>query len=278
MNLTYTLYDPPPHLSDIVERVWFFGTDGSEQECSCWKSCPSIGAIELILLYQGPNTLTYVSGEVISYPRAYFTGVSETPIQWAQAGNSRMMGLRLRPEGLLRILPDPPSTFMNTHLDAELVFGTSVRLLLEQLAWARNHAEAIAFAEVFLLNFIQLVEGQRQRVIRALSAIRHNPTLGSGAWADQANMCERQMQRLVKDYLGIRPGFYARMLRFGRVIEQARKEEAAWSHLALDGGYSDQAHLIRDFKAFAGLPPLAFSKQQGWYLSGYQQEFIDCQK
>ena len=46
------------------------------------------------------------------------------------------------------------------------------------------------------------------------------------------------------------------MARFGRVLEAMRGDPSpGWSLLALECGFYDQAHLIRDFRSFAGVSP-----------------------
>jgi methylphosphotriester-DNA--protein-cysteine methyltransferase len=45
--------------------------------------------------------------------------------------------------------------------------------------------------------------------------------------------------------------------RFQRVFPALEDPNSQWADKAIDCGYYDQAHLIRDFKEFAGKPPLA---------------------
>lgn len=46
------------------------------------------------------------------------------------------------------------------------------------------------------------------------------------------------------------------MVRLGRVVAAAdRCERPPWSRVAVDGGFYDQAHLIREFRALVGLTP-----------------------
>ena len=55
------------------------------------------------------------------------------------------------------------------------------------------------------------------------------------------------------------PKMFARVLRFDRALRGLRGANAVdWAQLADACGYADQAHLTRDFTAFAGSPPAAF--------------------
>lgn len=48
--------------------------------------------------------------------------------------------------------------------------------------------------------------------------------------------------------LGVSPKTYARIARFAWVLRRIQESENVdWSALALDAGYSDQSHLVRDF-------------------------------
>ena len=44
----------------------------------------------------------------------------------------------------------------------------------------------------------------------------------------------------------------------------AKGEEPDWSRLALELGYFDQAHFIKDFKSIIGKTPLEYAKHIGW--------------
>ncbi|HZH02691.1 MAG TPA: helix-turn-helix domain-containing protein [Myxococcaceae bacterium] len=57
--------------------------------------------------------------------------------------------------------------------------------------------------------------------------------------------------------VGLTPKRYCRLQRFQAALVAARRSKAdlPWIEVALAAGYSDQAHLVRDFREFAGIPP-----------------------
>lgn len=60
--------------------------------------------------------------------------------------------------------------------------------------------------------------------------------------------------------VGTTPKSFVRIRRFQSALAGMRRRgRFDWCALAAAAGYSDQAHLIRDFKAFTGLTPAAYA-------------------
>lgn len=75
--------------------------------------------------------------------------------------------------------------------------------------------------------------------------------------AHQSGLSRRQFERRFLQAAGIPPKLFSRMQRFQRVFPALEGAEVAWVDAAVHCGYYDQAHLIRDFREFAGKPPSA---------------------
>ena len=78
------------------------------------------------------------------------------------------------------------------------------------------------------------------------------------AVADELGMSERHLRRVFLERTGLGPKTFAKLVRFRRAVESARGERAAgWAEIAVTAGYYDQAHLIAEFRAIAGMTPRA---------------------
>jgi transcriptional regulator GlxA family with amidase domain len=75
--------------------------------------------------------------------------------------------------------------------------------------------------------------------------------------AHRAGLSTRQFERRFRQAVGISPKLFSRMQRFQRVFSALEESGAKWADAAVECGYYDQAHLIRDFQEFAGKPPAA---------------------
>jgi AraC-like DNA-binding protein len=72
------------------------------------------------------------------------------------------------------------------------------------------------------------------------------------------DLSERQLRRRVEAAVGYSPRTLARILRFQRFLSAARSAGPPGrdlARLAAEAGYADQAHLTRDSRRLAGLPP-----------------------
>jgi AraC-like DNA-binding protein len=76
----------------------------------------------------------------------------------------------------------------------------------------------------------------------------------------------RRLQRLFADHVGLGPKWVINRYRIHEAAEiaaesAARGPDVDWAQLAIDLGYSDQSHLVRDFTAAVGVPPVRYTRQ-----------------
>lgn len=71
--------------------------------------------------------------------------------------------------------------------------------------------------------------------------------------------------------IGLGPKAVARMIRFHHACRLALAGSAGWARIAADAGYSDQAHLVREFGELAGETPSAWVRR----IAGMEPDVID---
>lgn len=87
--------------------------------------------------------------------------------------------------------------------------------------------------------------------------------LGIGRLAAEIGCSRKHLVAGFGSEIGLPPKTLARILRFARVLRRLDgADRPAWAEIALDCGYYDQAHLIRDFRQFAGTTPAAWLRRR----------------
>ncbi len=104
-------------------------------------------------------------------------------------------------------------------------------------------------------------EGEPQGELRELAwAIeRIEQSAGAvevGALARELGWSERRLQRASYEQIGVPPKLFARLVRFDTLMARVRSGTGeSWARAAFALGYSDQSHLVRDVRQFAGVHP-----------------------
>jgi AraC-like DNA-binding protein len=119
---------------------------------------------------------------------------------------------------------------------------TALRAALERVVQAADAGRVAAAREVAAVARV----AETDRSVRRVESL-----------AARAGVTERTLQRMFAEHAGLTPAWVVRRYRILEAAEQARLHgiEVNWAELAADLGYSDQAHLGRDFKAHFGVPP-----------------------
>ena len=80
--------------------------------------------------------------------------------------------------------------------------------------------------------------------------------------AEEIGWSRKHLVDRFRSEFGLGPKSLARMMRFHRACGMARTgTSSGWAGIAADSGFADQAHLVREFAAFAGEPPTAWARR-----------------
>ncbi|HZI23943.1 MAG TPA: helix-turn-helix domain-containing protein, partial [Chryseolinea sp.] len=71
----------------------------------------------------------------------------------------------------------------------------------------------------------------------------------------------KKLERLFLRYTGYNPKNFTRVVRFYRTLKEMNAKRLSLTGVGMNGGYYDQPHFIRDFKAFTGKTPSQFTSE-----------------
>jgi len=77
--------------------------------------------------------------------------------------------------------------------------------------------------------------------------------------AGHAGVSRQYFARVFHDRVGVTPKLYSRLARFKAGLARISNANINWAQSALDLGYSDQSHMIAEFREFSGRTPASFS-------------------
>lgn len=91
---------------------------------------------------------------------------------------------------------------------------------------------------------------------------RSAPDESVAALAERHHLSVRTLQRLFAQYVGVGPKWVMQRYRLHDAVEQLdRRRRQDWTRFALDLGYYDHAHFLRDFRALVGHTPAEYELQ-----------------
>jgi AraC-like DNA-binding protein len=258
--MKYAEHAVAPSLANRVECVWFAeDPDAGAGQAEPERVLPD-GCLEWIFHLGAP----YADATGKNQPRSFVVGPTTQPMTIAATGPVATMGVRFRPGGAQGILP-PLAGFADAFPTPREVWGAAAGSIEDEVANAPTSVSRRAAVERFL-------EGRRSRLRR------EEPRLGAAidvvlfsggrasipAIARRVGWSPRQLEREFASGVGLSPKELSRIARFQNLLRLAGREPAAsWADLAARCGYSDQAHLVREFKAFSGATPTSRDEIQG---------------
>jgi AraC-like DNA-binding protein len=242
-------------LSGIVTAYWRVLGDGSKVPSSA--VLPD-GQVELVFNLGDPVGLAGPAFTGLQPPRAV-VGLLSKALRLDYQGRVNTLGIRFHPArgaGFLGMFAPElaerllPLSEVCARLDQEFT-----RVLLEQPSVEAESCRA-ALDQV-LLSQLPYALAADKAVIAAVDRLTNSDDMPLVKdLAAESHLSARQMQRRFCAVVGMSPKRFVRVVRFARVWQMASMSpQSTWAALAAEHGFSDQAHLVREFRAFGAEPP-----------------------
>lgn len=258
--MSYAEFAPSDRLARSVRCIWTYTAPAGE---AVQRIVPD-GRCELIVHAAEPYAEVDGRGKSRAQPRAFFAGQVTRPLHLQPVGETSVIGVRFQFTGARPFLGRSLREATDARLPLDQLWIGAGSALARDVAAHKGMAQRVATVQSFVQMHIDACTEPNDPLVDACVA-RIEATRGDAdipALAADAGLGRRQLERRFADVVGLGPSLLASILRFRSVFDMLQRDHARpWTEAALDAGYYDQSHFIREFRRFVGCTPTEFARE-----------------
>ncbi|WP_460754386.1 helix-turn-helix domain-containing protein [Marinomonas epiphytica] len=226
-----------------------------------WSAClPLKGSQKLtkqLFSDAGSGIVFHLNGKVVLNGNLVPKGAIYLPAQSTSdmleiSPGAQFAGIRFQPGVGYELFGEhyQKPTFLSEQMDQEYKFND----LNSALSIMSENTDRVAYIESWLQTDFKQHYGIPKPFEKALQALNQDTPIIE--LADQVNLGLRQIERQFKQWLNMTPKEYQRLRRVKKAAELIRTNAGlSLVEIAIECGFSDQAHMTREFKIFAQTTP-----------------------
>lgn len=250
---------PTPALKPFVSRLW--ASDGVP------RHAPGVSHERVL-----PTGATHLVLRLDTAPLRVIDGDYETVLGSAAVGGVRSraylkdvacpvpsVGAVLEPGAAFAVFGVPAKELAGSHTPLDSLWGHDADRLVDALTSLPDLAGRLDHLESFLADRLPSVRGIHPGIARVL-ADRRDVRSRASALAERSGLGPRRFAQLFRDAVGVSPKRWLRLRRFQCALSRTEDPDLDWADLACELGYSDQPHLVREFREFAGVTPSEYRR------------------
>ncbi|OXM56990.1 AraC family transcriptional regulator [Amycolatopsis thailandensis] len=199
-----------------------------------------------------------------SIPESPVLGLRDRPLLAEQGGVSRGIAVALTLLGAYGLFGIPLRELTNSAIAAADLMPSGP--LTERLAEAADWPERFRPLDEYLISRLARGPELAPAVRFAWDRLAAGP-VRIDALAEEIGWSRQHLNTRFREQIGLNPSIVGRITRLNRVMALVnRASSLSWAEVAHLGGYSDQAHLIREFRALTGCSPTEVGKPAGLFV------------
>ena len=248
---------PRAELADFVEKLWL--SEAPLQPHDRERVLPD-GSMTLVVNLADDEVRHYSADGACERLRGITVhGAQSAPFVIDTAEQRHVIGVHFKPGGAYPFFGVAAGELRGLHLSLADLWGAAADSLRGELLEARDDDERFVALELALLRRVAATPPRRHAgMLAALHELASSaPAERIATLAGRLGVSPRRLTSRFDEEVGLAPKRLARILRFQRALAALASPARAanLARIALDAGYFDHAHFVRDFRAFAGTSP-----------------------
>jgi AraC-like DNA-binding protein len=193
-----------------------------------------------------------------SHRGGFVAGIHDGPTRTSHSGHQAGIQLNLPPLVARQLLGLPLGEIAHQVMAAVDLLPLAQRARVQRLAELRTWDDRLDVVESLLKDTLErpLPRGFRELdwAITRIEVSGGNVSIR--ALAQALGWSERRLQRAFTEQIGVTPKVFARLVRFDTLMTRVHTHPGErWVDQALELGFSDQSHLVREVRQFSGVTP-----------------------
>ncbi|MGV9799058.1 helix-turn-helix domain-containing protein [Mycobacterium sp. NPDC003449] len=258
------LYRPGPALAGHID---FFGywrrSDGVTHRS---RALPRGAATVIIDLSDRRHIDFYAADGTtrLDVASAFVAGAGATSYVTQIDPAQTVMTIHFRPGGAAAFLATPLGDLENTCVGLADIWGGRWTALHQRLIETPSVRTRLALLEEFLLRRMR---PRDSTVATVLDAVERRPSMRVADAGALVGANPKRLIALFRDEVGQTPKTYLRVRRLQAALRRLDSDAGRGADIAADLGYFDQAHFVREFRAFTAMTPTQYARRRMWLPS-----------
>jgi AraC-like DNA-binding protein len=193
---------------------------------------------------------------------SFVAGLSESSAFVVAEDAARCLQVDFTPIGAHLFFGVPMHELTNRVIDVEDLLRRNDNLVA-RLEAAPTWDARFALLDDVIATRVSAARRPAPEILWAWRALEEtNGAVPVGKLAERMGRSRRHLATRFREHVGLAPKTFARVVRFSRAVGLIQRGiGGSFAELAYECGYFDQAHLIRDFREFAGTTPVEFARR-----------------
>lgn len=216
----------------------------------------------LVIHLKKPSASFFIDGERHSIRVPLIAGPYSRSFHIDPSESTAVIGVRFRPGAAGMFFPVPARELHNLDIGLSEMLPAEADQLLNEVRSAADQDAEFRVVERYLMRKLRDASPVHPAVGYAVAQLSRRGSVRSVRQIQlDSGLSHTRFIHLFREHVGFTPKLFCRVRRFRFLLDRIENGlPIHWAELAADCGYFDQAHLIRDFRAFAGITPAEYSR------------------